>query len=57
MNVFCCEKGNNADWPYVDTQKGKSDDRGGITSTLFLKRVGSIKNEPTGSGLEVGDWS
>jgi hypothetical protein len=22
------EKGNNADWPYVDTQKGKSDDRG-----------------------------
>ncbi len=22
------EKGTNADWPYVDTQKGKSDDRG-----------------------------
>ena len=43
-------RGNNVATPY--------DDRGeGITSTLFLKKVGSIKSEPTGSGLEVGDWS
>jgi hypothetical protein len=34
------EKGNNADWLYVDMQKGKNDDKGGITSTLFFEKSG-----------------
>jgi hypothetical protein len=33
MPNVASEKGFNADWQYVDTQKGKSDDRGAIMST------------------------
>ncbi len=33
INIDSGEKGINADWPYVDMQKGRSDDRGGIMST------------------------
>jgi hypothetical protein len=35
------EEGNNADWPYADKEKGKSDDRGGITST---QKVGNFSH-------------
>ncbi len=35
------EEGNNADWPYADKEKGKSDDRGGIMST---QKVGNFSH-------------
>ena len=34
------EAGIIVDWPFVDTEKGNNDDRGGITSTLFLFKRG-----------------
>ena len=41
QNLVIFEEGNNADWPYADKEKGKSDDRGGITST---QKVGNFSH-------------
>ncbi len=35
------EEGNNVDWPYADTQKGKSDDRGGNNVDTFFPKKGN----------------